>query len=406
MNGINLEALHYYLSYKHVPSPLSIFMGKQNKPLLDLSWLRFSPVSTLSDEETVDKMDEILRQDIKRMLMGNVGFLLSGGIDSGIVAAIGATLSKKPIKTFTLLYNDKDETTGKRTDKEYARLLSAIYKTEHHEETISFNDFPTELPNIIKCIGEPFSGYVSEYFISRFAKQYVNTVITGDWADELFGSYKIHRLAYENPSIDPWQLMYSCVVFNDTEKQKLYSKQTREKTALYNTLEHLKKYFDNSTASDSLNRMLEADFHSIFTDHVLMSATKLSKVHSLDIIAPYSTRKFVDLATKIPGQLKMKDGETKHTLKQLALRYLPKEIVYRQKEGFVTPTLPLVRSLQGYIRGILSPSNLNVHGLFDVDYVQSLLDGFYNKETEEQAYKIWNLVCFQVWHEIFIGGNH
>lgn len=405
MNKINLEALHYYLSYRHVPTPLSIFEGVYRPLLVDLSNLRFSPVHTLSELETVDKMDEILTKAIKDRLTGKVGFFLSGGIDSGIVAAIAAKISAKPIKTFSLIYDDESETGGKRTDREYARWLSEIYNTEHHEEAISFCDFPRELPNIIRCIGEPFSGYVSVYFISRFARQYVKAAMSGDWPDELFGSYKPHRLAYQNPSEEPWRLRYSVLVFNDEEKQELYSEEVRRKTDRYSTLEHLKRYFCDLTAEDPLNQMLESEFRSFFPDHTFMSIDRLSQAHSLEIIAPYSAPEFVDFAIKIPGQLKMKNGETKYILKQLALKYLPREIVYRQKEGFVTPTLPLVRRLKDYVKSTLSPGNLKKHGLFNIEYVQWLMDDFYVNGNEEKAYKLWNLVSFQVWYEIYMEGH-
>lgn len=404
MTKINLEALHYYLSYKHVPTPLSIISGKSRQSLLNLA-LSFSPIHSLSEDKIVDRMDEILRSEIKSKLNAGIGVFCSGGIDSGIVTAIVAELSKKPVKTFSLLYAEQDETEGKRTDREYARWLSEIYKTEHHEETIKFADFVAEMPNIIRCIGEPFSGYVSVYFISRFAKQYVNSVFTGDWADELFGSYKIHRLAYENPLAELWQLVYSVSVFNDEEKQQLYSSKIRQIAIRYSTAGHLKKYFQDLTAKDSLNRMLESGFRSSFPDHVFMSVYRLSKAHSLEIITPYSAPEFVDFAAKINGQLKMKDGETKYILKQLALGYLPKEIVYRKKEGFVTPTLPLVRNLKNYVRSVLCPHNLKIHGLFDIDYVQWLMDDFYSGGTEKQSYKIWNLVCFQVWYGLYMGGD-
>lgn len=405
MNKINLEALHYYLSYKHVPTPLSIFEGVHKPPPVNLSSLRFSPVHTLSEEETIDEMDEILRRAIRKRLTGKVGCFTSGGIDSGIVTAIGSELSNKPIKTFSLTYDDESETEGKRTDREYARWISEMYGTEHHEETISFDDFPRELPNIVRCIGEPFSGYVSVYFISRFAKQYVDAALTGDWPDELFGSYKAHRLAYQNPLEEPWRLRYSTLVFSDEEKRELYSKEVRQRTEKHSTLEHLKKYFDNPTAEDSLNRMLESEFRSFLPDHTFMSIDRLSRAQSLEIRAPYSDAEFVDFAIKIPGQLKMKNSETKYVLKQLALRYLPQEIVYRQKEGFVTPTLPLVRRLKDHVKNTLSPGNLKKHGLFNTEYVQWLVDDFYGNGKEEQAYKLWSLVCFQVWYEIYMEGN-
>lgn len=396
---INLEALHYYLSYRHVPSPLSIIEGQYKPALIDFSHLKFAPLHTLSEEAIIDKIDDFLQKTIKKNLDNHVGILTSGGIDSGIVTAMAAKISPSRIQTFTLTYAEEDETEGKRTDREYARWISQIYKTVHREMVISFKDFPLWLPDILKHIGEPFAGYVSPYFIARFVKQYVDKVFTGDLPDELFGSYKAHRLAYQRLSDKPWQIRYELLVFNDEEKQSLYDKEVYKLVQKYSTLEHLKRYCSNFTAEEPFNKMLEMEFRSFYPDHTFMSFNKLTKAHSLEAFSPYSTEAFMQFAAKIPSELKIKGGETKYILKQLATRYLPKEIVYRKKEGFVTPTLSLVRRLEKYIRQTLSPAHLEKHNLFNVDYVQNLLDEFYANGKEEQAYKIWTLVSFQVWYE-------
>lgn len=381
-----------------------MLQGVYKRPPIDLSHLTFSPSLTLSEEEIVDEMERLLRRAVGKRLSDNVACLTSGGVDSGIVTAMAAQLSDKPIKTFTLTYRGENETEGKRTDREYARWLSEICGTEHHEEMIGFDDFPVELPHILQQIGEPFSGYVSVHFISRFAKRFVATVMSGDWPDELFGSYKAHRMAFQNPLEEPWRIRYSLLVFNNEEKKELYSGSTYEEARNYSTLDWLKRYFRDLTAEDSLNRMLEDELRSFFPDHTYMSLDRLSRAHSLNIDSPYSDPEFVQLAARIPGHLKMKNGETKYILKKLAVRLLPKEIVYRKKDGFVAPTLPLVETLEEYVRMTLAPVSLMKHGLFNADYVQSLVDEFYRNGIEDRAYKIWTLVCFQVWYEGSVGG--
>lgn len=397
---ISIEALFYYLSLKHVPSPLTIYDGRKKKRIITFPDLSWSPVNTLSEEQTIEKMEKLVWKGILKEIVGNVGFLTSGGIDSGITTAVGAKLSDKQIKTFCLLYDAQDETEGKKTDREYSKWISDIYKTKHTEHVISFKDFPEKMPQIMEIIGEPFSGYVSVYFITEFIKKHVDIALTGDWADELFGSYKIHRLAYENPSVDLSSLIYSTSVFHDVDKQYLLSSKAQTCISVYSTPFFLKGNCNHMTAKDSLNLMLEYDLNYLFPDHVFMSVDKLSKANGIEIRAPYAEKEFVEFAAKIPGELKMKGGETKYILKQLALRYLPKEIVFRKKEGFVTPTLPLVRSLKKYVMDTLSPYNLRKHGLFNVDYVQTLVEDFYKEESDTKAYKIWNLVCFQVWYDV------
>jgi len=379
--------------------------GKSRKPSLDVSGIKFSPMVELSEDEIVNRMDDMLRAGIRKVLdaNGNVGFLTSGGIDSGVVTAIGAELSGKPIRTFCLVYADDLGSEGKRTDREYAKMVSEIYKTKHHELQLSIDEFPKELPAIIKYFGEPFSGYVSEYFVAKMVKPYVDTVLTGDWADELFGSYRTHRLATQYPEANTWDLRYSHVVFDDEEKQWLYNAWICGLTNRYSTLKHLENYSKNLSATDSFNRMLESEFRSLFVDQTYLSIDVLSKAQGLRVIGGYAFPNFVDFVTKISKDWKMKDGETKYILKKLALRYLPKEIVYRSKEGFITPTLQLVLGLEGYVRDALIIDNLLKHNLFNIDYILELIDEFYKKPTDGQSYKIWNLVCFQVWYNLYIG---
>lgn len=407
---INLEALHYYLSYRHVPTPLSMVKGQSREKLIpDMEKLRFTPTHQLTETETVDRMEELvhcyMKKVISRTQLERTGFFLSGGVDSGVVTAIAAKLSKKPLRTYCLCYGG-DETPGKKTDREYSQWLSELYKTNHTEHTIRFNEFPEVLPDILRHFGEPFSGYVSPWFISRFVKsQGIDVAFSGDWADELFGSYKVHRQAYQLPRQSLWDIRYSDSVFSDDEKQSgLYSRGIRETTEHFDTRKHTRGYFVNGKLTadthDSLNRMLEMELKYIFPDNVYMSVVKGSTCHGLRIDTPYQGQEFVEFAARIPGTLKQKDGITKYPLKQLALRYLPREIVDRKKEGFVTPTMPLVQGLEKYVRETLAPARLKGHGLFDTDYVQNLIVEFYTAPTEKTAYKLWSLVCFQVWYDL------
>jgi asparagine synthase (glutamine-hydrolysing) len=211
---IDLEALHHYLSYKHVPHPLSIFQGVRMLPPAHLLvyrpgappairryWdLDFSPsaeAAEMTEGEIVDRLLELLRRGVERRLMSDVpiGFFLSGGIDSSLSTVLAAELSSGPIKTFTLTYAEGSTTAGKEQDRRWARWVAERYRTEHHEETIAFGDYPESLRRILKSFDEPFAGVVSTYFLAQLISRHVKVAIAGDGADELFGSYLSHRLA-------------------------------------------------------------------------------------------------------------------------------------------------------------------------------------------------------------------
>lgn len=449
---INLEALHHYLSFKHVPCPLSIFQGIRILPPGHVMVYRpgMEPVPVpywhvdfshplegqeLDEAAIADQLISKLREGVKRRLMSDVpiGFFLSGGIDSGLSTALAAEVSSTRIKTFTLVYSDESSTGGKDLDRICARRISEIYDTEHHEERVDFAHFPDQLPRIIRHFDEPFAGVVSTYFLSRLISKHVKVTLAGDAADELFGSYLSHRLAFPidrylrlRHARDPraleaatfegkpgylerlaepedWLWRYKLLVYGDDEKQQLYSREIGEEMGRYRSRDVLRAYFGGLTSRDPLNRVLEAEFRSFFPDQVLTYVDRLSMAHSLEVRTAFLDPDFVSFVASIPGHLKINNGETKYILKKAALRYLPEDIVFRKKEGFLMPiTQWILNDLQEYVRDTLSPARLGRHGLFDTAAVQRLVDDLYAKESDyTDVNKVYALVVFQEWHDLY-----
>lgn len=451
---IHWPALHHFLSYKHVPAPLSIFDGirslppahflvfsleadRKNQISIERYWrLDFGRVWTegLSEDEIVEALLDRLRKGVERRLISDVpiGFFLSGGIDSGLCTALAATLSSQPIDTFTLAYGSQSTNPAKERDREYASLIARRYKTRHHEEFVEYTNLEEELYKIMSHFDEPFAGVISTYFLARLISRYVKVAISGDGADELFGSYLSHRLASpiqaylkdrenglsvsearylderdrtilrEIAVKEDWRWRSKLMVFSDEEKGSLYTAEVAEQLRGVSSLDHLRLYFDHLTAKDPLNRMLEAEFHSQLPDQVLTYVDRLSMAHSLEVRAPYLDKDFLELAAGIEGCWKIRDGETKYILKKAALRYLPDGLVYRPKEGFLLPINQwLLENMRPYVSSLLSPDRLGKHRLFKPDYVQTLLGRFYQGHSQLGT-KLWVLMAFQIWYEAYM----
>jgi len=161
----------------------------------------------------------------------------------------------------------------------------------------------------------------------------------------------------------------------------------------------VKNYFAALGSKDALNRILEAEFYSFLPDQVLAFVDRLSMAHSLEVRTAFLDHEFISLAFSIPGALKIKAGEVKHILKKAALKYLPHELVYRKKEGFVLPiNLWLLEHMESYVKDLLGSRRLALHGMFDAAYVQELLAEFYGGK-KERANRVLSLLAFQVWYE-------
>jgi asparagine synthase (glutamine-hydrolysing) len=163
---LNVEALHHYLGYKHVPHPMSIFEGVRmlppahrlvfrpgGEPVLSRYWsLSFAPGGDTMDEaEAIEEFLTRMRTAVRRRLMADVpvGFFLSGGLDSSLTTAVATEVAPSRVKTFTLTYDDEATTAGKEQDRRWARWVAERYGTEHHEETVAVSNYPDSLREIL-----------------------------------------------------------------------------------------------------------------------------------------------------------------------------------------------------------------------------------------------------------------
>lgn len=447
---LNLEAVHHYLSYKNVPTPLSIFNGIKMLPPahrllwkdgsireLDRYWrLDWSPLEgELSEHEIAEELIRRMKVGVKRRLVSDVpiGFFLSGGIDSSLSTALAAEVAPGRIKTFTLTYSEESSTPGKELDLRCAREIAERYGTDHHEEQMNYGDFQRELPAILSHFDEPFAGVVSTYFLSRLISKHVKVAISGDGSDELFGSYLTHRMARPASELcraraegrepgdlghfaagqprefleriaepQDWKWKHKLSVFTDRDKSALYSDEAKSQFAGFSSLEHLERTMADLTAKDPTNRILETEFLTQLPDQVLAFTDRLSMAHSLEIRTAFLDTQVMEFAARIPERFKIRDRDVKVVLKTAARPYLPGGAIDRPKEGFV---LPVNQWLQGwlfdYAKQALAPGELKRHNLFSAREVSSLLDRFQGGDAS-LANKILSLLCFHVWYDIYM----
>jgi len=422
---LNLHALHHYLSYKHVPHPLTIFEDVKilppahrllfeagTAPRVERYWqLSFAPGDEpLGDEEEiVDELIARLKPAVARRLVADVpvGFFLSGGIDSSLVTALAAETAATRIKTFTLTYEGSSTTQGKEQDRRWARWTAERFATDHSEETITCSDYPSAIRKILQAFDEPFAGVVSTYFLAEAMARHVKVAVSGDGADELFGSYLSHRIAFQKAAEggEPdWEWRAKLLVLSEEEKRELYAPAVRDALADTSTAMHLHRAFEHLTAQDPLNRILEAEFGGIFPDQVLTFVDRLSMAHALEVRSPFLDTDVVEFVASLPGRLKICNGETKHLLKKAALRYFPEEMIRRPKEGFLMPiTSWVLGHLQPWVRETLSPERLRVHGLFDPAHVGRLIDRLREPGADYVAVnRVLVLAIFQQWYELYL----
>ncbi len=428
-------ALYHYFTLKNIPAPLTAFQGiysllpgealrYEGGRLTKTKWWTPRFGGGAHDEGYYKAEISRLLEDATRLRMRcdvPFGAYLSGGVDSSSIVALMTRFSDRPVKTFSLGYQDQFQ--HKECDLHFARQVAKQYKTEHHEYVMSHKELLQEIPAVIKSFDQPFSGTISTFFLTKLIKKHVTVALSGDGADELFGSYLSHRTAgpmsryaqlAQQGRLGPEDFLrdlylksggkepawrYHLYLFTDEEKAKLLSPRFLGQADRTATRELIETYFEGIHATDPLNRILEMEFKTQFPDQVLAFADALSMAHSVEIRSPFLDYRFVELAASIPGDMKIRDEVVKSILKDAMRDLLPKGIAERPKEGFVLPIFDwMTHGLEDYMADILSPARLKGHGLLNQDAVTGLLSS-YRAGNRTLASRLWNLMMFQVWWE-------
>jgi asparagine synthase (glutamine-hydrolysing) len=438
---IDPAALSHYLSLRNVPVPFTIFRdiralvpgemltwSEANGTVVS-RWYELPTRVTWTDndeDELVDRIDELLRDAVRLRLRSDVsyGAYLSGGIDSSTVVAITSEYSQAPVKTFTLAFADSPE---HKRDGYFARQVAERYATEHHECVMSSSDLAKELPAVVRHLDQPFAGVISSFWLSRFMKQFVTVALSGDGADDMFGSYGHHRLVKPLSEMrhgralqdvdftffpgredfvaglaqyEPWEWRLSYAAFMEHEKQDLLTPRGKELLLPFSTTSFLKEIYNRCDESaDDLNQMLFLDINTLLPNEILYFNDMLSMAHSMEVRTPFLDYRLAELAASIPGSLKIKNGQLKYILRRVAARYVSPDVLKRPKEGFVLPKNTWLREgLRNLLHEVLSPERLNVHGYFRHEYISSLIDRFL-KGDDALTFKLWTLIVFQIWYE-------
>jgi len=376
---ITSQNIDHYFTFKHIPG-----CGKQ-----------FRPMTFKRNDASFEDAKKWIRERLLTNTENKVGdrnelhILLSGGLDSCITLHCLREFYNGKIISHTLNYTGTWE--GKNTDLEYARRLSDLYQTEHYEHIVTSREMWGDLPDIMRKLGTPFCGFMSPYFAAKMLNG-VDMVFTGDLSDELFGSYKgpreVSSLA-EDVDLIEWRFeLDGWSVFSYEDKDLLYSKKFADKINRDSAYGCMLAWMPDTT--DKINLMLGLDWVSIAPDHVFYSPEKLMPQTD---VSPYMDADFIDYVSALPGDYKVRDGNVKHILKEAFRGHIPDYVIDRPKEGFVQPSnYWLFHDWERHVRGILH----DVPAILNEEYVKRLVNEYYEGNQALQ-YKVWSLVCFNIW---------
>lgn len=419
--NINQASLSHYFSFKNSLAPQTIYEGiyalepaqyiefKNNKSSTkayywDINFKGENDASSKLDIENA--LIELLEDSVKRRTDVDVpyGVFLSGGLDSSLISAIAQNQSSNNLHSFTLSFSDDIE--GKNSDTHYAKTYATMLGTQHHDLILDSQDVFRNLSNVLQSFDEPFSGTISTYFLSKYITEYVKVALSGDGSDELFGSYLTHRIASifdSQQNLSPYlntpdyqKILTMNLQNNPSWREEFFVFKRQEHSQL---LKHPPMNFiqlQNNKSVSELHQTLESEFKYQLPNQILTFSDKLSMAHSLEIRSPFLDTRFIEFVATIPSKYKIDQGEVKAILKSASLKYLPKELAYRQKEGFV---LPVYKWIENDYLNIVKSSVLDSRIYDDINrnYVEELFKKF--EKNKNNHAKIWSLYNYAIWKD-------
>jgi asparagine synthase (glutamine-hydrolysing) len=439
---VDTQSLNAYLSQRAVAAPYTLFEGIRKLPPAHVlrvtergiesprRYWSFPPVALKqpSTREAVEQLDATLREAVASALVADVpvGAYLSGGVDSSLIVAMMSKIHRNgSVKTFAAGFGDP-----RYDELPYARHVSELLRTEHHEVTVTPNDFRNLWRRLTWHRDAPISeaSDVAVFRLAELARRRVTVVLSGEGSDELFGGYPKHRLANASSMAGLLPAVVRSGLFGAIQRH-LPPSAARLRIALRALSERdedsrFRGWFSPFTAAerelllggaashetadwlqeptgDPLRRMLLIDAQNWLPDNLLERGDRMSMAASLELRPPFLDRRVVELAFSLPSSLKVRESSTKWLVKQVALRYLPKSIVNRPKVGFRVPLDAWFRSgLESFAWDTLTAQGSFASTMFDPVLVRELLERHRSRRVNEEL-RLWTLLCLEIWYDEF-----
>jgi len=392
-----------------------------------------------SDKDYIEEWRELFKKSVKLRLMADVplGMFLSGGIDSSAICAMMAEMVDEPIKTFSVGFKEREA-----NEFEFARIVSKAFKTEHHEITITPEQFFAELPNLIWHEDEPigFIASVPLYFVSKLAQKHVKVVLTGEGSDEILAGYgryaktlqllnygekyesftpsfvrsavksgvaafggKLSRTFLSRESDIENLFFDNFGIYPKAMQKNLFSNQTKAQIADENPYSYQNEWLEKTDAKDVLDKLLYADTKT-YLHELLMKQDQMSMAASIESRVPFLDHKLVEFTAKMPTKMKLRGKDTKWILREAMKGILPDEILTRSKMGFPVPIGNWFRNEYKHIvdEYVLSERAIS-RGIFNADFVREIVAKHNSGENHDE--RIWSLVNFEIWQRRFFDGE-
>jgi len=460
---VDRGALCLFMRHNYIPAPYSIYKGisklrpgclltislRQPEPVISTYWsgaqVAVSGVANAfkgTAELAVDELEALLKQAVQRQMVADVplGAFLSGGIDSSTVVALMQAQSARPVKTFTIGFNEEGY-----NEAVHAKAVAQFLGTEHTELYVTPEQAMAVIPRLSTLYDEPFSdsSQIPTFLVSQLARAHVAVSLSGDAGDELFCGYnryqmtaglwrKLSRLppslrkllAHGVTSVSPqsWNRLGAALPKSrrgENIGDKLHKGASVLASGSVDELyRKLVSHWDDPAAVviggrepatlltgdapdlsglDQIQRMMAMDMLTYLPDDILVKVDRAAMGISLESRVPFLDHRVVEFAWRLPQAMKLRDGQSKWALRQVLYRHVPRELIERPKMGFGVPLHDWLRGpLRDWTESLLDETLLRQDGYFHSEPIRQKWEE-HLAGRRNWAYHLWDVLMFQAW---------
>ncbi len=453
---VDREAIHHYLSFMCVPAPLTAYRQiRKLEPGHTLRYTRegeikierywqpdFSKKIDISEEEAGERVLEILRDAVRVRLMSEVplGAFLSGGVDSSTVVALMSEVSDRPVKTFSIGFEEQDF-----SELHHARRVAEHVGADHHEFIVR-PDALEFLPTLVEHYGEPYadSSAIPTYYVARETRKHVTVALNGDGGDESFAGYERYaamRLSeryrklpnvlrervirqavnllpsselkrgrvrslkrfLHSASLPPVERYLRWTsVFDAGAKAELYTDEFRRETEGADVRQWLAPWFARANGAGVVDAALLTDTMTYLPNDLLVKVDIASMAVSLEARSPFLDHHVIEFAASLPESLKLRGMTTKYLLKRSLKKLLPSDNLTRPKMGFGVPVGHWFRGeMKSFLRENLLSEKFGRRGYVRPGEVGSMVEE-HTAGRRDYTHQLWTLLMLELWFQRFI----
>jgi asparagine synthase (glutamine-hydrolysing) len=410
---IDPAALHHYMSWHAVvPAPMTIIKGVRKLPpaticIIEPDGRRREEVfwqievgqriedRNLTEADWCEAIRVNLGKAVERRRVADVpvGVLLSGGLDSSVLVAMLAAQGQYGLKTFSVGFEKVGDLEG--DEFRYSDLIAQRFDTDHHRIKVDSSHTIGALPGMVAAMSEPMMSHdaIGFYMLSREVSKYVKVAQSGQGADEIFGGYHWYpALMRSNDATSD----YARVYFDRDHAEMAQAVAPSLMNGDYSR-EFVDEFFRSCRSAAPIDKTLQLDTKIMLVDDPVKRVDNMAMAWGLETRVPFLDHDVVELAARIPADLKVRDGG-KYILKEACRGLVPDEVIDRPKGYFPVPALKYIRgAFYEFVRDILDAPVARQRGLFNRAYIDRLLADPEGELTPKGHSKLWQVALLECW---------